>query len=342
MIWYRALDYMRTRNGQILALTLVLALSIAAAARWQKSRQAEQAQEESRLRQLAPDEFWDESTQESVEDSAQELEISEINSSSRVLRLPPPRPTASQEQEQPELAILPEPLVSEFVPRASLIVFERSSQPTSEQSDSSEDPEQKSAQPSLETGRLLYCQTVAPISSGQGNGQVALRLVRPHVEQGKVVLPVGTILSGQLSGANGKRLLFGNTWSATLPSREAINFIGQLQEGAFSRKANRYLQTDGTVGLAGVLSKEETKPSRWSRIGSVMIRAAGRLAQDRVRTEIGDFVPGTARNVVIRGSSEVLGDLLEGEIESQRNERPTLTIPAGMSCYVLVARGRAD
>ncbi|MGC6458475.1 MAG: hypothetical protein ACON4R_08880 [Akkermansiaceae bacterium] len=342
MIWYRTLDYLRTRNGQILALTLVLTLSIVAAARWQKSRQAEQAQEKSRLRQLAPDEFWDEGSQESLEDQAQELEISEINSSSRVLRLPPPRQVAPQEQEKPEPVILPEPLVSEFVPRAPLIVFERSSQSTNEQSDSSEDQEETSALPSLEPGRLLYCQTVSPISSGQGNGQVALRLVRPHVEHGEVVLPVGTILSGQLSGADDKRLLFGNTWLAILPSRETINFIGQLQERGFLSKANRYLQTDGSVGLAGVVSNKEKKPSRWNRIGSVMIRAAGRLAQDRVRTEIGDFIPGTARNVVIRGSSEVLGDLLDQEVAPHGVERPTLTVPAGMSCYVLVTGGSGD
>ena len=333
MIWYRALDYLRTRNGQILALTLVLALSIVAAARWQKSRQAEQAQEESRLRQLAPDEFWDEGSQESVEDPARELEISEINSSSRVLRLPPARPVASQE---PELVIRSEPLASEFVPRAPLIVFERPYQPTNEQSESPEEREQKSIRPSLESGRLLYCQTVAPISSGQGNGQVVLRLIRPHVEQGKVVLPVGTILSGQLSGANDKRLLFGNTWSAILPSRDTINFTGQLQEGAFSSKANRYLQTDGSVGLAGVISEEEKKSSRWNQIGSIMVRAAGRLAQDRIRTEIGDFVPGTARNVVIRGSSDVLGDLLDREIESQSARRPTITVAVGTSCYLHV------
>ena len=146
------------------------------------------------------------------------------------------------------------------------------------------------------------------------------------MENGRVVLPKGTTLSGQVNGSNGERLTFGNNWSAKLPSREVFEFGGQLQEAGFSKQSSRYLQTDGMDGLTGDLSENRTEPSKWKGIGSSLVRSAGGIAQDRVRTEIGDFVPGSARNVAIRGTSEVLGDLIEQERLAQSNQRSTLTV----------------
>lgn len=334
MIWYRALDFIRTRNGQVLAFTCILATLFVGVARWQKLRQVAEAVKESRLPQLSPDEFWDESSPDSQAANKEDFEITEINPSSRVFRVPPPRPSVHRQPEEPVMP--PEPIVSQFVPRSPLIVFERSREITEEKDDVAVTGKDSGPSTQLKSGRLLYCQTVGPVSSGQGDAPVILRLTRSHVENGRFVLPKGTILSGQLDGSNGERLTFGNNWSAKLPSREAFEFGGQLQEAGFSKQSNRYLQTDGMDGLTGIVSEDREKPGKWKGIGSVLIGVAGSLAQDRVRTEIGDFVPGSARNVAIGGSSAVLGELLSQENSSSGRSRPTSTVPAGTPCYILV------
>ena len=222
------------------------------------------------------------------------------------------------------------------MPRSPLIVFERSREIKKEKDDAPVTGVDSRHSIQLESGRLLYCQTVSPVSSGQGNAPLILRLIRPHVENGRIVLPKGTTLSGQLNDSNGERFTFGNNWSAKLPSREAFEFGGQLQEAGFSMQFNRYLETDGMDGLAGILSEDREEPSKWKGIGSVLIGAAGRLAQDRVRTEIGDIVPGSARNVAIGGSTAVLDELIGQERTSPGRSRPILAVPAGTPCYILV------
>ncbi|MDA7865139.1 TrbI/VirB10 family protein [Akkermansiaceae bacterium] len=334
MIWYRALDFIRTRNGQVLAFTLILAILFVFAARWQKSRQADEEEKGSRLPKLSPGEFWDENSPESQVANKEDFEVTEINPSSRVFRIPPPRPVVSRQPE--DLEVTPEPMVSQFVPRSPLIVFERSLETMKENDDAPVAGIDPRPSIQLESGRMLYCQTVSPVCSGQGNALVILRLIRPHVENGRIVLPKGTTLSGQLNGSNGERLTFGNNWSAKLPSREAFEFGGQLQEAGFSMQFNRYLETDGMDGLAGIPSEDREEPSKWKGIGSVLIGAAGRLAQDRVRTEIGDIVPGSARNVAIGGSTAVLDELIGQERTSPGRSRPILTVPAGTPCYILV------
>lgn len=334
MIWYRALDFIRTRNGQVLAFTLIVAILFVVAARWQKSRQADEQAKETRLPKLSPDEFWDESSPDPHASNNGGFEITEINPSSRVFRVPPPRPLVRR---LPEVAVTtPKPMDPQFVPRGPLIVFERSRETSEEKEDVPETGINSTPSIQLESGRLLYCQTIGPISSGQSTAPVILRLTRPHVENGRILLPKGTTLSGQLNGSNGGRLTFANNWSAKLPSREAFEFGGQLQEAGFLKQSKRYLQTDGMDGLSGIPSELPEEPSKWKGISSVLIGAAGRLAQDRVRTEIGDFVPGSARNVAIGGSSALLGELLKQEGNSSGRSRPTSTVPTGTPCYILV------
>lgn len=334
MIWYRALDFIRTRNGQVLVFTLILALLFLVAARWQKSRQADEEEKGTRLPKLSPGEFWDENSPNSQAANKEDFEITEINPSSRVFRVPPPRPLVRRQPE--EQALTPEPIASQFEPRSPLIVFERSRKIMEKKGDVAVTGKGSGPSIQLESGRLLYCQTIGPVSSGQGNAPVILRLTRPHVENGRILLPKGTTLSGQLNGSNGERLTFGNNWSTKLPTREAFEFGGQLQEAGYSKQSNRYLQTDGMDGLTGVLSEDRDEPSKWRGIGSVLIGAAGRLAQDRVRTEIGDFIPGSARNIAIGGSSAVLGEILKQENNSSGRSRLTSTVPAGTPCYILV------
>jgi len=334
MIWYRALDFIRTRNGQVLAFTCILATLFVGVARWQKIRQVAEAVEESRLPQLSPDEFWDESSPDSHDTNKGDFEITEINPSSRVLRVPPPRASINRQPEVTEAN--PEPIAAQFVPRSPLIVFESSREITKEKDDTPVTGIDSRSSIQLESGRLLYCQTIGPVSSGQGNAPVILRLTQSHVENGRVVLPKGTTLSGQLDGSNGERLTFGNNWSAKLPSREAFEFGGQLQEAGYSEQSSLYLKTDGMAGLTGILSENQDEPNKWKGIGSVLIRAAGRLAQDHVRTEIGDFVPGSARNVAIGGSSAVLDELVGREKTSPSRSRTIFTVSAGTPCYILV------
>ena len=164
MIWYRALDYIRTRNGQVLALTGVLATLFVVVARLPKLREVAEVGKEARLQQLSPDEFWDEHSPDSQATNKEDFEIREINSSSRVFRVPPPRPAVHRQPEEP--AMTTEPIASQFVPRSPLIVFERSREITEEKDDVAVTKKDSGSPVQLEPGRLLYCQTVGPVSSG--------------------------------------------------------------------------------------------------------------------------------------------------------------------------------
>lgn len=334
MNWYQIRDFIRTRNGQVLVFSVVLAGLFIVAARIHKARQKEVSEKISQLSQLTQNEFWEGDKSGDTFSKGKGVEIAEVNESSRLLRIP-------ERKQKPEQVEEPNPIQEPmFVPRSSLILFQRSvvggELPSEEISKA---PSESSPPVVLTPGRILYCQLIAPVSSTQGKVPVIARLTKAYVVNGQVLLPLGTRITGQLQGVNGKRLSFSQQWLATLPSGRRINFSAQLQEAAYDTKTGSYLSNDGLAGLPGYETSQEQKKEQGSlaKAASTLVGVAGNLAKKRVETEIQNVVPASGRGVAASSSSELLGELLNGKKgDVGSSSQSHLVVSVGTPIYLFV------
>lgn len=333
MIWYRALDFFKTRNGQVALFSVALAGLFLIAARIHKARQISELKEESHLPRLSQDEFWGESQEGEAFGKKAEFKVGEIKPAAQLFRLP-----SKKVKSAPVITYEPtKPVEESFVPLAPMIAFQRSVSTKEEVGkESGDNVIEKGELPHLEVGHLLYCQLMVSVSSEQGSAPVLARLTRAYVVNGEVLLPIGTKLTGQLRGASSDRLNFNSKWIAALPLGQKIEFSGQLQEAACDAAIGNYRANDGLAGLPGRVALQQEQKKQWGKVASTLIGAAGRLAKDRVETEIGDIIPASGRNIAIDSSSVLLEELLENGEGREEFNRQDLVVAAGTSFYLLI------
>lgn len=334
MIWYRALDFFKTRNGQMVLFALALAGLFLVAARVNKARQTKKKEEESHLPRLSQNEFWEGKETGDNFGKKSEFEVGEVKPVTQLFRLPP-------KKEQPPQVRVQEPpknVEEAFVPPMPMIAFQRSVSPVAVPEEPDEESFAVEPEIELEPGRLLYCQLLAPVSSGQGNAPVLGQLTRAYIAQGRVILPAGTTVTGQLQGVSVERLSFNSQWIATLPSGQRIDFSAQLQEAAYDVATRFYAPRDGLAGLPGQAAQNEEEETRWGKVASVIVGAASELAKERVETEVGNFVPSSGRNTAIDSSSAILEEIIGSDEVRRQSTQNLITIPAGARFYLQIMR----
>ena len=335
MIWYRTLDFLKTRNGQMVLFAVALAGLFLIAARVHKARQLKKEEAESHLPRLAQNEFWESSKTGEHFGKKSEFEVGEVKPITQLFRLPPKKVEPSHPVKPQEPTKQPE---ESFIPPPPMIAFQRSVSPAAVPEKPEDEPFADEPEISLEPGRLLYCQLLSPLFFGQGNAPVLGQLTRSYVVQGRVVLPKGTTVTGQLQGTNGERLNFNSQWVATLPSGQRINFSAQLQEAAYDVATRSYSPEDGLAGLPGQAVENEEEKTKWGKVASVIVGAASKLAKERVETEVGSFVPSSGRNTAIDSSSALLEEILQSDEPRRQSTQNLMTIPAGVRFYLRIMR----
>lgn len=161
------------------------------------------------------------------------------------------------EREPVRPAIEPQPQISEpakelVFPMSPLIQSQRSQKLDQ---DSVSERQLDPKQPSLEIGRgaLLHCRLTAPVFSDQGDAPVQAELTRALVRRGRVILPPGTRMRGELRDeAEENRIHFKPMWEVELSSGGWDSIQGQVQQAAIDRKIGRHLLDDGQAGLPGM------------------------------------------------------------------------------------------
>jgi hypothetical protein len=183
----------------------------------------------------------------------------------------------------------------------------------------------------LEAGALLYAELQAPLSSDFNQGVVTARLTRALVRGGEVLAPKGAPLIGSIQQSDGNRLFLAPDWQLRKANGQQVFLRGQAQESSTDPKTRQYTLSDGRAGLPGLVRTQGKRINPlWARTLKTLAVVSGRLAQDRVRTAVGDYVPGTARNAVLEGTSRIIE---QDGVPFLRN-RPTQTAP------VIVEAGR--
>ena len=336
---YRFKNFLRSRNGRITLFALATAsLFVFLAGHLRKRQQAEE-EVTSRLPKLPSENLWidPEDPAESVE--GEHYTFSEPNETFRPFRPVSPKLVPEEEPLPPALPPESPSLVGAGFPLAPMIFSERAAK-ASPQNAPVLLPETTPEPPGLdvEEGALLYCELSAPVSSDQAEGPVLARLTRPLTRRGRMLLPAGASLSGSLQRSSDTRMFFSPDWRVKVPSGAWVAFKAHTQEAAYDATRDQYAASDGRAGLPAPVPPEPKKENAAWRdvLGNVAV-AAGRIGQDRTRTALGEFIPGTARNSILQGTSEAIEHSLSRPAQRPEARHKVLQVPAGTRFYLFIA-----
>jgi len=344
MIYYRIKDFFRSRVGQVTLLALAVTVRFLLLTNYLRKREEEQEQVVSKLPSIAEKTAWGASNiseKSPLPEKRNDFIPSEKNDNFRLFYPAPPKPRTYKPVTPPK----PIPEVVKATPTVfplpSIIQFERPIEDTPHRGPILLPPQepQPPKAPSLdvEEGTLLYCELSSPVFSDQADAPVLARLTRPLIRGDKTILPSGTNLSGTLQRTHGNRFFFAPEWRVKLPSGAWVPLKAQAQEAALDHNSGDYLANDGRTGLPGFsATMPEKKKTIWKKALGKAVVAAGKLGQDQTRTAIGEYIPGTARNTVIRGTSDVIEHYTNRPETNEPKRQNPLNAGAGSQFYLVV------
>lgn len=189
--------------------------------------------------------------------------------------------------------------------------------------------------PALETGAVIHCQLIAPVSADQNGAPVIAHVTRPLIRDGIPIIPRGSRLFGKVQTSNDGRMFFEPEWITRDSAGKEITI------SAFARQKG-----DGVLhNRSGVPGTTEGR-SENSDIGKItlgnVVKGIAALGKDTVRTGIGELVPGTARNTLINGGIQVVDTLLPPQKEQKKHTEPNLIVPAGREFTLVVSSTTRD
>jgi len=344
MIFYHIKDFFRSRLGQVTLLALFVIVLFLLLTNYLQKRKKEKEEVISKLPSIAEKTAWDTSNQ-SQESSRPEKRSdfipSEKNENFRLFYPAPSKPHIDEAVTLPSVTPEVVQATQTVFPLLSIIHFERPIAPRSHNGPillPKAEP-QPSKPPSLDIkeGTLLHCELRSPIFSDQIDTPVLARLNRPLIRADQTILPEGTNLSGNLQRTHGDRFFLAKDWRVKLPSGSWVSIKAQAQQVDYDQKRDRYLPNDGRAGLPAFTSQmPKKKKTVWKKALGKAVAAAGRLGQDRTRTAIGEYIPGTARNTVLRGTSEAIEHYTNFPETTEPTHQNPLSVGAGSQFYLVV------
>ncbi|MFT6238014.1 MAG: hypothetical protein ACJAQT_000083 [Akkermansiaceae bacterium] len=317
MLWYRLTDFFKSRLGHLTLFTLAVIGLFFGASKFFKKRDGAREEIASQFPRLSNEGGWADEEQEGEQKIIDPDEVFEHEDPNEGYF--PFRPPVLIPNEPRVVEVLPEPDEEpkgedEFVQIAPLIKFQRS-EPNLPAPDTSIRKTPRDEVPplpqepklGLEAGAILYVELVAPLTSEQNEGSVLARLSRPLMRGGKTLAPKGAPLVGAIQQASQNRLFLAVDWQLQRSDGIWVPLRAQAQESSIDLQTGKYTLNDGRAGIPGLAKpKVSGKNSLWAKTVKTLAVATGRLAQDRVRTTVGDYVPGTARNVILEETSRAI------------------------------------
>lgn len=337
MFWFRLIDFFKTRLGHITLFCIATIILFIWSASYFKKRDDSQSLIASDFPRLSSSFGGPGHSTSSSEDNpaVETFEHDQVNASFSPFR---PQIADTPKSRDPAIAKvetdtdqLEEPIV--FTPLAPLIKFQSASTPDTQPEISAHIIPAEIPSLNLNPGAILYANLTAPISSEFPQGTVNAQLTRPLIRDGKTIASKGTKLRGKIKNASQSRLFFEAEWQLQLPDQSWITLQAEAQETSVDPSTGRFTLNDGQAGLPGLATpKTKGQSQLWQKTLRTLAALSGRLAQDRVRTAVGDHVPGTLRNAALEGATEIIEDY--SPIGSAANTR--VIIEAGRSFYLSI------
>lgn len=184
--------------------------------------------------------------------------------------------------------------------------------------------------PSLEMGAVVHCQLIAPVLADQKDAPVIARLTRSLIREGITVIPKGSQLFGKVQSSKDGRVFLQSEWTIR-------NSAGkQMTISAFAREKGHDF-SNNKLGLPDLQENQPKRPDTGGTILGNVVKGIAALGKDTVRTEFGEYIPGTTRNVIINGSTQVLDTLLPDTSTREKESEPSYFVPAGLEFTLVVS-----
>lgn len=347
MLWYRITDFFKTRTGHLSLFALAVVSLFLFAAKYFKKKDESHELMASQFPRLNNAGGWADDETGSSNSSPQEVKSyqhEQPNQNFSPLRSLTSKPEPRLVVETPR-EVVEEPVIEEaFVPLTPLIKFQSRASATvdSRPERLRDEPKEELLPPTepvlnLEAGALLYAELAGPLSSELNGGVVSAKLNRALIRGGKLLAPKGASLMGSLQQTAQNRLFLSADWQLQLADGKWVKLRGQAQESSLDPKTWQYTLNDGRAGLPGIpKSNGKQINPLWTKTLRTLALVDGRLAQDRVRTAVGDFVPGTARNIVLEGTSQIIEQDGIPFLSGQSNPSPLVIVEAGRPFYLSI------
>jgi len=191
-------------------------------------------------------------------------------------------------------------------------------------------PKAPSSLPQLEQGAMIHCQLSTPATTDHSNAPITAHVTRTVIRDGIPIIPRGSKIFGNVQTSRNDRIFFDTSWSITTPSKQTISITGHAQQKSHDAH-------DGRLGLVGFLENQPQPSPTGKKLLSTLIKGAAELSKDTARTEIGEYIPSTGRNAVIRASQAIIDGALPQSNESTAKQEPYRYIPAGREFYLVVS-----
>jgi len=343
-LYYKALDFVRSRAGKIFLLCCALLWGIFAFAGKEEASKAKKAAKENRLPRIPAADLWDEAEEDAVRSSGRDqFTASKTNPGFRPLLLPdeklaPVEPI--KEVDQKPVVLIPDLPATEWVPPPRLILLQNSvfteKVANLEQQVSSEQNQSVKGETVVIPGEVIHCQLISSASSEDPGEPMLARTTRQLIRKGRVVVERGALLSGRIKKVTRQgRFQFHPEWTLLNSGQESPSFHATVHQKDRRIGSGETQSGDGMLGLPGILdASEENKKSQAGKLLNKVLSASARLGQTRINTILGEQVPYNVRNLVLEGGQGILRD--RHSFEDKRSPQSTRMIFAGQEFYLEV------
>lgn len=192
----------------------------------------------------------------------------------------------------------------------------------------------------LPQGALLHCQLLQPISSDH-LGLVQVRLTRAVAIRGQTQLKQGTILVGNLKEFRAGRFFFEQEWRGRGVEGGVVSITAVSQQNDYNTSSRQLGKADGQLGIPGHPIKLVEKSKRGQELLGSILRASGELAKDRAQSALGQYVPYSARNVLLEGATGSLEGHLERFKEPVDKADERFAIATGTEFYLFTVKSES-
>lgn len=195
-------------------------------------------------------------------------------------------------------------------------------------------------------GRLLECVLVNAIDSGIPDSPVICLVVEDLWHNGELIVPAGTEVHGRAQVDRLRdRILVRGPWVLVWDNGEELMVSGVALNRVPGPNGEGWDITDGSAGLEGDLIRSQSLEEVKLFLATALSGVASGLQQQRTTTLGIGFIPGTARNAAIAGTTKVLDTYAQQVLETIKRDGVFIRVPSGKPLYVYVTetidRGKA-
>jgi hypothetical protein len=188
-------------------------------------------------------------------------------------------------------------------------------------------------------GRLIRCQLVNTVDSGNADTPVIAIVTEDLWHDGKLVIPVGTEIHGRAQvDALRDRVIVTGTWTIVWQSGEELLVNGIALNREFNEQTGNWGITDGSAGLSGQVIKTNKWQEEVKLLAATMLSGMASGLEDSTTTVLGTQVASSAKNGALAGTSQVLNRYAQQELDKINKETAFVRVSGGKQMYLYVTQ----